>query len=174
MMRGRAGTFCEVKKARRYLSSNSEADPEHTIGIGNYGAETWVFSVCYFKGFLRRQQGGQIPRTVDVYNPQLNTKVTVDIAESKGSTVLYRVFTRENLIQLCLESLRKVPDYEYLIEKVLENGKSLQLAWRYQANLDWVWLDQDVFGKPREWSVLCGLAFKQVGVSVLSLSLIFI
>ncbi len=64
-----------------------------------------------------------------------------------------------------MEALHKVPDYKYLVEKALHNGKSPQLAWRFQANLDWVWLDEDVFGNPRDWSVLCGLAFTLVGTS---------
>jgi len=63
-----------------------------------------------------------------------------------------------------------MPDYKYLIEKAIENGHAPHLAWRYHTNLDWVWLDQDVFGKPREWSVLCGVAFKQVGGYIISLS----
>lgn len=120
-----------------------------------------------FLGF-RLQLGGQIPRTIDVYCPRLNTKVTIDIPESRDNQVLYRIFTRENLIQLCLELLRKLPDYKYLIEKALESGKSPQVNWRYQDYLDWIWLDNDVFGKPREWAVLCGLAFKQVSVSIIS------
>lgn len=102
---------------------------------------------------------------MDVYNPRLNTKVTINIPETDGthSSDFYRVFRRENIIRLCLGSLEKVPDYKYLIEYAVQAGKSAQLAWRYQANLDWVWLDDDVFGDSREWAVLCGLAFKQVG-----------
>ena len=155
------------------MFSSSKVDPEHTIGTGNYGAKiiylVWIAEKCFLD--CRRQLGGDIPRSIDIHSPGLNTKVTIDIPESKGSTILYRVFARENLIQLCLDSLRKMPDYKYLIEKAAEYGRSPQLAWRYQTNLDWVWLDQDVFGQPREWSVLCGLAFKQVGVSISTLIL---
>lgn len=92
--------------------------------------------------------------------------MTIDIPDSDGpnNNALYRFLRRDNIIGLCVESVENVPDYKYLLESALESGKSLQLAWRYQANLDWVWLDEDVFGKPREWSVLCGLALKHVNL----------
>lgn len=169
---GLAGSLREVKRVRRYLFLNSEVGQGPTTGIGNYGERfllsAWHFET-YFLGF-RLHLGGQIPKTIDVYSPRLNTKVTIDIPESGGNQTLYSIFTRENLIQLCLESLRKLPDYKYLIEKALESGKSPQVNWRYQANLDWVWLDHDVFGKPRKWAVLCGVAFKQVSIFFISYS----
>ena len=120
----------------------------------------------------RRHLGGLIPRTIEVHNPRLNTKVTIDIPDGDGSNngALYCTLRRDNIIELCVESLQKVPDYKFLWERALDNGKSLQLAWRYQANLDWVWLDEDVFGKVREWSVLCGLALKHVKLFQRSIS----
>lgn len=123
------------------------------------------FKYCYS---IRRQKGGCIPRSLHIHNPRLNTKVTIDIPDSPDTNnrTLYGVFRRDKIIQLCMEALRRVPDYKYLMETALQNGKSPQLAWRFQANLDWVWLDEDVFGKPRDWSVLCGLAFMQVGTLV--------
>jgi hypothetical protein len=117
---GRVGSLPGVKKAPKYLFSSSEADPEHTIGIGNYGAKTKRsisdFEIYFFD--FRRQLGGDIPRSIDVHNPILNTKVTIDIPESKGSTILYRIFARENLIQLCLESLRKMPIISISLKKL--------------------------------------------------------
>ncbi|KAF8809576.1 hypothetical protein BYT27DRAFT_7094201 [Phlegmacium glaucopus] len=112
---------------------------------------------------LWRHMGGRMPRTVDIHNPGLSTKVTIDIpedADTEGGG-LYSLFKRENVIKLCVESLRSVPDWKFLMEKEINGGKSLQLAWRVDANLDWVWLETDVFGEPRDWAVLCGLAFKQ-------------
>jgi len=108
--------------------------------------------------------GGEIPRSVDIHNPRLATKVTIDIPESSefDTDNLYCLFKRHNVIELCMETLRKVPEWKYLMEGEMIDGRSLQLAWRVKANLDWVWLDDDVFGKPSDWSVLCGLAFKQV------------
>ena len=102
-----------------------------------------------------------MPKTMDIHNPGLSTKVTIDIPESEDEE-LYCLFKRENVIELCTRSLRNVPDWKVLMEKEIKEGMSLQLAWRVAANLDWVWLDTDVFGEARDWAVLCGLAFKQV------------
>jgi hypothetical protein len=108
--------------------------------------------------------GGRIPKTMDIHNPGLSTKVTIDIAkpEDTENGGLYCIFKRENVINLCMESLRNLPDWKFLVEKESKEGKSLQLAWRVDANLDWVWLDTDVIGETRDWAVLCGLVFKQV------------
>ena len=104
--------------------------------------------------------GGRLPTTVDIRNPGLDTKVTIDIPEGTENAGLY-LFKRENVISLCKESLRSVPDWKVFMEREIKEGKSLQLAWRLDANLDWVWLETDVFGETRDWSVLCGLVFKQ-------------
>lgn len=108
--------------------------------------------------------GGRMPKTMDIHNPGLSTKVTIDVANPEGTENggLYCLFKRENVIDLCMESLRNMPDWRFLVEKEIKEGKSLQLAWRVDANLDWVWLDTDVLGETRDWAVLCGLVFKQV------------
>jgi hypothetical protein len=108
--------------------------------------------------------GGRVPKTMDIHNPALSTKVTIDIPEPKDSEDggLDCFFKRENVIELCMKSLQNVPDWKFLMEKEIKGGISLQLAWRVDANLDWVWLDTDIFGETRDWAVLCGLAFKQV------------
>ena len=108
--------------------------------------------------------GGRMPTTMDIYNPRLSTKVTIDIPEAEDAENggPYSQFKRENVINLCMETLRKVPDWKFLMEKEIKEGKSLQLAWRVDANLDWIWLEKDVFGGTRDWAVLCGLVFKQV------------
>jgi len=72
------------------------------------------------------------------------------------------MFNRENVIGLCMKSLQSVGDWKDLIERQMVEGKMLELAWRVDTNLDWIWLEHDVYGKPRPWAVLCGLALKQV------------
>ena len=113
---------------------------------------------------VRRHMGGRIPRTMDIHNPGLNTKVTISIPEPEDTEDggLYYLFKPENVINLCTKFLRSVPDWKFLMEKEIKEEMSLQLAWRVDANLDWVWLDTDVVGETRDWAVLCGLAFKQV------------
>ena len=108
--------------------------------------------------------GGSMPKTVDIHNPGLSTKVTIDIGKSEDTENggLFRLFRRENVIDLCTKSLRNIPNWKFLVEKEIKEGKSLQLAWRVDTNLDWVWLDTDILGETRDWAVLCGLPFKQV------------
>jgi hypothetical protein len=72
------------------------------------------------------------------------------------------MFTRDNIVALCTQSLRRIKDWRELIELQLSEGKELELAWRLGTQLDWVWLDTDVLGEPRECAVLCGLAMQQV------------
>ncbi|KAJ3515389.1 hypothetical protein NLJ89_g1784 [Agrocybe chaxingu] len=127
------------------------------------------FVRCNFRLFIihtssrRRQMGGQVPKSIDIHNPRLSTKVTIDVPENEQTDTasLYRLFKRRNIIDLCMESLQAVPAYKYLIETEIRDGRSLQLSWRHKATLDWIWLDEDTYGQPREWSVLCGVAFKQ-------------
>lgn len=112
----------------------------------------------------RRFRGGEVPPSVEVHNPRLNTKVTIDVPRHDISdAALYQTFTRDNVIDLCMESLRDVPDWKYLMEERISSGKqTLQLAWRLNSDVDWIWLDDDPKGKPREWSVLYGVALRHL------------
>lgn len=120
--------------------------------------------LSYSSNRIRRHMGGRMPRTIDIRNPGLSTKVTIDIPEAEDTVNggLYYLFKRENVIKLCMKSLRSVLDWKFLMERLTKEENSLQLAWRVDANLDWIWLETDVFGETRDWAVLCGLAFKQV------------
>ncbi|KJA24061.1 hypothetical protein HYPSUDRAFT_136823 [Hypholoma sublateritium FD-334 SS-4] len=113
---------------------------------------------------LWRSMGGRIPSALDVYNPRLDTKVTIDIPgiDAENQFDSYAIFTRKNVIDICMDSLHNVPDWKYLIDEQLKKGHSLELAWRSTANLDWIWLENDVIGRPRGWHVLCGLALRQL------------
>lgn len=72
------------------------------------------------------------------------------------------MFNRENIIALCRKTLESYRDWEFIIEREIDRGKHIELCWRMETKLDWIWLDDDVEGKSREWAVLCGLALKQV------------
>jgi hypothetical protein len=50
-------------------------------------------------------------------------------------------------------------DWKFIVEKEMNDGKTLELAWRSGTNLDWVWLDDQ-----NPWHVLYGYALKQVSV----------
>jgi len=64
-----------------------------------------------------------------------------------------------------------VPEWDLLVESALktvaegEEG-SLELCWRTESKLDWVWLDDDVNGEPRPWSVLFGVALMNVSLYI--------
>ncbi|KAK0201660.1 hypothetical protein DFS33DRAFT_1349082 [Desarmillaria ectypa] len=110
---------------------------------------------------LWRHVGGQVPSMIEVRNPTLDAKVKIDVPTITTVEGYSKTFTRSNVIALCLQSLRKVPDWKEVIEREISLGKVLELAWRMDTNLDWVWLEDDVYGQQREWVILCGLAFKQ-------------
>ncbi|KAH8824972.1 Pleckstrin homology domain-containing protein [Flagelloscypha sp. PMI_526] len=69
--------------------------------------------------------------------------------------------TREHVIKLCTEALMAHTEWKSLVGHQLTLGKELELAWRMDTTLDWLWLDNDIVGDIRPWVVVCGLAFKQ-------------
>lgn len=109
------------------------------------------------------QFNGKLPRSMDVKCPGLNATVTIDAPETCGNEVekMYEIFNRENLIRLCVEGLSALSDWSSLIQREIANGKRLELAWRWDANLDWIWLETDVNQEKRKWAVLCGLVAKE-------------
>lgn len=112
----------------------------------------------------RRELGSQIPPSIEIRNPALDTRVKIDVPnlDMLESNQRYSMFRRDNIVGLCMKALRSVEDWDIIIERQLMEGKKLELAWRIDTNLDWVWLETDVYGKRRDWVVLCGLALKQV------------
>ncbi|KAJ6557386.1 Pleckstrin homology domain-containing protein [Mycena vulgaris] len=113
-------------------------------------AADWMWTIW-------RRLGGQLPPTLEIRNPSLGTRVRIEMPGIESP----EMFTRDNIIALCKRSLRRVKDWKELIELQLSEGKELELAWRLGTQLDWVWLDKDVLGEPRECAVLCGLAMQQ-------------
>ncbi|KAJ7644051.1 Pleckstrin homology domain-containing protein [Roridomyces roridus] len=104
------------------------------------------------------QLGGRIPPSLEVRNPSLGTRVSIDLSGDKGYA---QMCTRENIIALCMRSLRRVKDWQELVEAQLAEGKKLELAWRMGGTqMDWVWLDEDVNGAARRAAVLGGIAME--------------
>lgn len=104
--------------------------------------------------------------------PVLGTRVTFDIPQldvldgGEG----YKALSQQHIVNACRDALSSLPEYASLMDTEMEHGASLGLAWRRQLQLDWVWLENDINGAPRDWSTLFGLAFKQV--RTLSLSIV--
>jgi hypothetical protein len=63
---------------------------------------------------------------------------------------------------MSIMGLSSLPDWSSLIQLALGQGKNLELAWRIDTNLDWIWLETDINEKARKWVVLCGLIAKEV------------
>ncbi|KAL4250079.1 hypothetical protein ABKN59_004898 [Abortiporus biennis] len=112
---------------------------------------------------LWRHLGGTLPPFIEIRAPALDTRMKIDIPNYDIADInsAYSVFTHSNVTKLCQEGLETVPEYENLIERYLRAGSTLELAWRIDTVLDWVWQLNDVKGKYRDWAVLCGLALKQ-------------
>lgn len=112
---------------------------------------------------VRRHLGGQLPPYIEVRTPALDTRLTVDVPgfDTADLDAAYKVFQRDNIIRLCEKSLRSDPEYGALLQSEEDDGAVFDLAWRVNTDLDWVWKEDDVQGKARNWAVLCGLSLKQ-------------
>lgn len=119
----------------------------------------------------RYQLGGEVPPFMEIHCPSLNTRVKIDIPSTDGRelSAAFPVFERRNIVNLCQKSLRTVQDYDVVIARIMAEGSTLELAWRWGTNLDWVWQCDDVEGKYRDWAILCGLAMTQVGSEVIGI-----
>ncbi|KAG8696385.1 hypothetical protein FRC09_008543, partial [Ceratobasidium sp. 395] len=112
---------------------------------------------------LWRHLGGQLPETIDIHCSALGTRVRVDIPDLSrwAPNDSWKRFTRSYLIEACGRSLRGLPDWDTMMESPAFRGAKLQLAWRKESKLDWVWLEMDEQGKEIDWQVLYGLALRQ-------------
>ncbi|KAJ7069875.1 Pleckstrin homology domain-containing protein [Mycena amicta] len=118
-------------------------------------AEDWMWSIW-------RRLGGTLPTTIDVRNPALDLHVKIETPEPRlPGKDAPEMFTIDNVTNLCMQELRRVKDWEELIERQLAQGKELRLAWRMGTELDWLCEETDVRGQPRKFAVLCGLAMQQ-------------
>ncbi|KAJ7254353.1 Pleckstrin homology domain-containing protein [Mycena haematopus] len=86
--------------------------------------------------------------------------------DSKARAIFRRAKEGTNIFICKVKSRSRAADWMWtdwkdLIELQLSEGKQLELTWRLGTQLDWIWLDTDVLGEPRECAVLCGLAMQQ-------------
>lgn len=116
---------------------------------------------------LWRKLGGEVPDSVEIRCPDIDARVNFPIPAIDPSSGIegYKAFTRERVIQICKEQMSGIPEWDLVIESALKAGQSgeagrLELCWRTENKLDWAWLDEDVDGVLRPWSVLFGLALK--------------
>ncbi|KAF7299192.1 hypothetical protein MIND_00867900 [Mycena indigotica] len=130
-------------------------------------AADWMWSstlnMCVVsKPSHRRRLGGVLPPTIDVRNPALDLHVKIETPEPRlPGQDAPEMFSLTNIMRLCMRELRRVKDWEELIERQLALGKTLMLAWRAGTQLDWVCDEFDVRGDPRSSAVLYGLSMQQ-------------
>jgi len=104
-----------------------------------------------------------LPKSIEIRCPALDSRLKLDLPNL--DTLLlsdYGLFDRNAVVKLCEKSLKSLGEWEWLIQRRMNEGLSMELAWRMGANLDWVWQLNDLHGQPRDWAVLCGLALNQV------------
>ena len=101
---------------------------------------------------------GKLPPFIEVRSPAIETQLKIDIPENADGSF----FCHDNLVALCTRALSTVRDWEAIIKQRLAEGAHMELAWRLDTTLDWVWWRDDVHGHPRSWAVLAGLALNQV------------
>ncbi|KAF9242584.1 Pleckstrin homology domain-containing protein [Melanogaster broomeanus] len=128
-------------------------------------AQDWVWHLwCHL--------GGNIPSSIEIRCPDISARVRIDIPVVNTINLdnAYDMFSRKNVVDLVQNSLlsdRHGPseaalrNWRYIIERELQAGGRLALAWRLEAQLDWVWKEEDVEGNARPWAVLSGLALRQ-------------
>lgn len=122
-----------------------------------------IFSTAPIHLVSRRHLGGRFPPSIEIRCPILDARIRVDIPDFDARvTAKYGVFSKEHVVDLCKRSLRTVREYEWLVQTAIDEGSTLELAWRMGAKLDWVYQTDDVEGQARDWAVLCGLSLKQV------------
>ncbi|KIK86882.1 hypothetical protein PAXRUDRAFT_152537 [Paxillus rubicundulus Ve08.2h10] len=128
-------------------------------------AQDWVW-------YLWRQLGGKIPSSIEICCPNIDTRVRIDVpvADTINLDKAYIMFSRKNIIELVHNSLLRsghgpsdagLRSWRYTIERELQAGRKLALAWRSGTQLDWVWQEEDVEGNARPWAVLMGLSLQQ-------------
>jgi hypothetical protein len=112
----------------------------------------------------RRQLGGDLPSVLEIRCTALDRVLKIDLPDKENWAQLEVLCSRQNILSLCENALSVLPDWDYLMNKAVRAGDAeLELAWRHESKLDWVWQEDDVEGKARKWAVLWGLAVGPVG-----------
>lgn len=151
-------------RAHTFLSAKSNRGRGLWIGRGIYGWCFHEYLVSLNNSFIcRRYMGGQLPPQIEVRSPILDVSLRVDVPDQSDQTGV-AIFARENLIKLCMKSLSAVPDWELILQRRLEEGAKLELAWRVDTHLDWIWWADDIDGQRRDWAVLSGISLNKVNL----------
>lgn len=167
-------TFCilcpptsthEHSKARALFHRSKEGTNVFIFKVKSRSrAQDWIWR-------LWLHLGGQIPPSIDISCPIIDTRLKLDIAAEDIVNLdrAYGTFSVQKIINLVRQSMISADgissvasrDWKCVIEQQLQTGKRLELNWRLEAQLDWVWQTEDVQGSARPWAVLSGLPLNQ-------------
>ena len=135
-------------------------------------AQDWMWKLWWVNRFRRlgsiadlprRHVGGRLPKSIEIRCPTLDSRLKLDLPNLDELILSdYGLFDRDTVVQLCEKSLRTVREWGWLVQRRIDEGLSLELAWRMGAQLDWVWQFRDLHEQSRDWAVLYGLALNQV------------
>ncbi|EIW80949.1 hypothetical protein CONPUDRAFT_103997 [Coniophora puteana RWD-64-598 SS2] len=156
---------------------NGETKARQIFHLAKVGTNVFIFKTksrtraVDWVWHLWQKFGGEIPTSLEIRCPNIDSriKLAVPVGDTTDLDKAFAMFSKSNIINLVRNSLKEVSgsavmsDWEAIISQKDAVGKSIELAWRSEAKLDWIWWDKDVDGNSRDWAMLCGMALKQAG-----------
>ena len=119
--------------------------------------------ICTERGlslsYCRIELGAALPDHIEVSCPLVHATVHMPVPDGGAD---WRAVTRDFVIDECSQAMDGSFAWQTVIQMPLLNGRRLELCWKLDTKLDWVWLKDDVDGRKREWEVLFGAALNQV------------
>ncbi|KAG8886651.1 hypothetical protein FRB97_000071 [Tulasnella sp. 331] len=108
---------------------------------------------------LWREIGGTLPEVIEVNVPQLGSRIRFDVPSSEFLEVTqgYKTINRSYILDTCRQEIG-TEDWR----RICDDAGSVELCWRRNGNLEWIWLDRDVDGNPRDWSVIYPVGFRRL------------
>lgn len=100
-----------------------------------------------------------LPDTIEVSCPLVHSRVSIPIPETGED---WKVLTRDFIIDQCSQAMESSFAWQTVVQLPILSGRRLELCWRSDTKLDWVWLKDDVDGEKRDWEVLFGMALNYV------------
>ncbi|OCB84999.1 hypothetical protein A7U60_g7956 [Sanghuangporus baumii] len=104
--------------------------------------------------------GAALPDHIEISCPLVHARVTLPVPDGGAG---WREVTRDFVIDECSEAMEGSFAWQTVIQLPILNGRRLELCWRLDTRLDWVWLKNDVDGRKRDWEILFGAAISRLG-----------
>ncbi|KAG9035602.1 hypothetical protein FRB95_011008 [Tulasnella sp. JGI-2019a] len=148
-------TSASDKSSRRSIVRSSPRDGTYAFVFkckSRSRAADWMWHIW-------REIGGGMPDVIEVNVPQLGSRIRFDVPSAEFLEVNqgYRTISRRYILDMCRQYIGP-EDWE----KILDDAGQVELCWRKNGNLEWIWLDLDVNGETRAWSVVHPVGFRQL------------